>query len=178
MNYNFDSFMLKLLLPYLVNFNYLLILHQSHSNVIFLYVPIIVSNEFSLCYVILSIIIIVLFIRHFTLCKMRNMFFHYIFVFFLMFAYLCCVFSLTPPCALNSLTIHAPPMKNDIIGICYTISVIPSSIMLYVALTRCIVKLLLFILSFVSLYLCLTKCYSSIRYSFQELYTFFSISTL
>ena len=38
-----------------------------------------------------------------------------------MFAYLCCVFSLTPPCALNSLTIHAPPMKNDIIGICYTI---------------------------------------------------------
>ena len=145
-----------------------------------LYVPIIVSNEFSLCYVILSIIIIVLYIRHFTLCKMRNMFFHYIFImFFLMFAYLCCIFSLTPPCALNSLTIHAPPMKNDIIGICYIISVIPSSIMLYVALTKCIVKLLLFILTFVSLYLCLTKyCYSSIRYSFQELYTFFNISTL
>ena len=77
---------------------------------------------------------------------MRNMFFPYIFVVFLMFAYLCWVFSLTPPCALNSLTIHAPPMKNDIIGICYTISVIPNSIMLYVALTRCIVKLLLFIL--------------------------------
>ena len=144
-----------------------------------LYVPIIVSNEFSLCYVILSIIIIVLYIRHFTLCKMRNMFFHYIFIVFLMFAYLCCIFSLTPPCALNSLTIHAPPMKNDIIGICYIISVIPSSIILYVALTKCIVKLLLFILTFVSLYLCLTKyCYSSIRYSFQELYTFFNLSTL
>ena len=97
---------------------------------------------------------------------------------FLVFAYLCCVFSLTPPCALNSLTIHAPLMKNDIIGICYIISVIPSSNMLYVALTKCIVKLLLFILTFVSLYLCLTKCYSSIRYSFQELYTFFNISTL
>ena len=80
-----------------------------------LYVPIIVSNEFSLCYVILSIIIIVLYIRHFTLCKMRNMFFHYIFIVFLMFAYLCCIFSLTPPCALNSLTIHAPPMKNDVL---------------------------------------------------------------
>ena len=145
-----------------------------------LYVPIIVSNEFSLCYVILSTIIIVLYTRHFTLCKMRNMFFHYIFIVFLMFAYLCCVFSWTPPCALNSLTIHEPPMKNDIIGICYIISVIPSSVMLYVALTKCIVKLLLFILTFVSLYLCLTKCYSSIRYtcSFQELYTFFNISTL
>ena len=100
-----------------------------------------------------------------------------------MFAYLCCVFSLTPPCALNSLTIHAPPMENDIIGICYTIGVIASNIMLYVALTKCIVKLLLFILILVSLYLCLTKCYSSItgisiRYSFQELYTFFNISTL
>ena len=83
-----------------------------------LYVPIIVSNEFSLCYVILSIIIIVLYIGHFTLCKIGNMFFHYIFIVFLMFAYLCCVFSLTPPCALNSLTIHAPLMKNDIIGIC------------------------------------------------------------
>ena len=143
-----------------------------------LYVHIIVSNEFSLCYIILSIIIIVLYIRHFTLCKMRNMFFHYIFIVFLMFAYLCCVFSFTPPCALNSLTIHAPLMTNDIIGICYTISVIPSSIMLYVALTKCIVKLLLFILTFVSLYFCLTKCYSSRRYSFQELYTFFNISTL
>ena len=99
-----------------------------------------------------------------------------------MFAYLCCVFSLTPHCALNPLTIHAPPMKNDIIGICYIISVIPSSMMLYVALTKCIVKLLLFILTFVSLYLHLnfhlTKCYSSITYSFQELYTFFAISTL
>ena len=75
-----------------------------------------------------------------------------------MFVYLCCVFSLTPPCAQ---TIHVPQMKNDIISICYTISAIPSSIMLYVALTKCIVKLLLFILTFVSLYLCLIKCYSS-----------------
>ena len=143
-----------------------------------LYVPIIVFNEFH--YVTLSFQLLLSFyiIRHFTLCKMRNMFFHYIFMFFLMFAYLCCVFSVTPPCALNSLTIHAPPMKKDIIGICYTISVIPSSFMLYVALTKCIVKLLLFIPTFVSLYLCLTKCYSSIRYSFQELYTFFNISTL
>ena len=111
-------------------------------------------------------------IRHFNLCKMRNMFFHYIFIVFLMFAYLCCVFLLTPPCALNSLTIHAPRMKNDIIGICYTISVILSSTLLYVALTKCIVKLLLFTLTFVSLYLCLTKYNLSIRYSFHELYTF------
>ena len=89
---------------------------------------------------------------------MRNMFFHYIFIVFLMFLYLRCVFSLTPPCAPNSLTRHTPQMKNNIIGICYTISVIPSS------LTKCIVKLLLFILTFVSaLYLCLTKCYLSIR---------------
>ena len=75
-------------------------------------------------------------------------------------------------CAPYSPTIHEPQMKDDIIGICYTISVIPSSIMLYVALTKCIVNLLLFILTFVSLYLCLTKCYLSIRYSFHELYTF------
>ena len=89
---------------------------------------------------------------------MRNMFFHYIFIVFLMFLYLRCVFSLTPPRAPNSLTIHTPQMKNNIIGICYTISVIPSS------LTKCIDKLLLFILTFVSaLYLCLTKCYLSIR---------------
>ena len=46
-----------------------------------------------------------------------------------MFVYLCCVFSLIPLCAQ---TIHAPQMKNDIIGICYyyvyyyyTISAIP-----------------------------------------------------
>ena len=67
-------------------------------------------------------------------------------------------------------------MKDDIIGICYTISVIPSSIILYVALTKCIIKLLLFTLIFLSLYICLTKCYLSIRYSSRAIHIFYHIN--